>query len=66
MKRILLLILILTLFPYVRATDVAVGIESGVKVYPQQTPYVWMCGERQVFDDDIQPGRISGRREILT
>ncbi|MFA6023490.1 MAG: hypothetical protein WC781_05365 [Candidatus Pacearchaeota archaeon] len=48
--------LVLSIVPAVFATSVGTGV--GVNIQTEQfKPIVWMCGDRIVSDDNVQPGR---------
>lgn len=48
-------------------TTVVLSIDTGIGIGPENitietenvTPFIWMCGHRYVFDDNVQPGRIT-------
>lgn len=62
MKKLLsltvLALLTLSVLPMVAAVSVGtgIGVDIGTEDFP---PQVWQCGERIVYDDDTEPGRIS-------
>ncbi|HLC78193.1 MAG TPA: hypothetical protein VJH92_03655, partial [Candidatus Nanoarchaeia archaeon] len=57
-------VLALSILPMV--SPVSIGSGVGVDIETEDfAPLVWMCGERIVYDDATEPGRISDDGQFL-
>jgi hypothetical protein len=52
-------LLVISVLPGVIATSVGGGISPDIETEDFE-PQVWMCGDRVVFDDQTEPGRLAG------
>lgn len=62
MKRItnlLLALVVLSVLPSVLAVNVGGGVTPDI-ITEDFEPQVWMCGDRVVYDDATEPGRVTG------
>src|SRR3989344_5097421 len=52
-------LLVLSILPMVIAVDTGIGVGIGVGA-ESFDPRIWMCDNRVLIDDDVEPGRVQG------